>query len=440
MALEQIGRTEEAHADYERAVDRALAAADANLEARALASLAHILWIMDRYEERDRLLPKALEAARAVGAGDLEARLLYTAGTIAFGRGAFRESLPLHEGSLRVAQAAGNREGMALAHHDICEAYFFLGPFTKGLDHALQADRMLRELGQRPMVSHNAYMIGWLRWFLGDWDSAKDAVDASIDGSREIGNRRDEAYALTARGEILLAAGDVSKALSDADRSVEMMREVGSPRGEMIGMLVRSSVFSETLAFDPLARSVGEAVRIGDELESVLLRPPVLSLAGWLDLRAGDRGRAVERFAEADRLGGDALNDIGWSGRVQIQAWEEANDAEGLERVGSSVEAALLTAGPTLGVWGTTARAIAAFLRGEHEEAVRLADHALEVSGRVRLRGPHGARDASRGSRPPRSGATRRRSITSGSPGRSSRHRSPPRPRTSFRRSSRDPT
>ncbi len=386
MALEQIGRTEEAHAGYERAVDRARVAAEANLEARALASLAHVLWIMDRYEEGDRLLPEALDAARAVGAGDLEARLLYTAGTIAFGRGTFRESLPLQEGSLRVAEAAGDREGMALAHHGLCEAYFFVGPFTTGLDHALRADRILRELGQRPMVSHNAYMIGWFRWFLGDWDAAKDAVDASIDGSLEIGNRRDEAFALIARAEILIAAGDVAIALDDADRSVSLAREVGAPRGEMIGMNARSSVFAETWAFDALASSAGEALRIGDELDSVMFRPLALSLTGWLDLRAGDRGRALERFAEADRLGGDALLEIGWSGRVQVQAWEEAGDAEGLERAGSRVEGALLTAGPTLGVWGTTARAIAALLRREHEVALRLAGQALQVSGRVRIR------------------------------------------------------
>jgi tetratricopeptide (TPR) repeat protein len=386
LALEQIGRNEDAHAGYELAVDRARAAGDQMLEARSLASLAHVLWITDRYEDGDRLLPEALEAARRVGATDLEARLLYTAGTIMFGRGAFRASLPFLDGSLSVAEANGDSEGLAMAHHGLCDTYFFLGPFTTALDHALEADLLLRELGQRPMVSHNAYMVGWLRWFLGEWDEADRVVGAALEGSREIGNRRDEAFALSARAEIRLAAGDIAGALADADLSVEAMREVGAPRGEMIAHLIRSSVLAEAWAFDGMASAVGHALRICDELDTSFMRPRVLSNVGWLELRAGNRDRALERFSEADRLGGDVLTNIVHWGSTQILAWEEAGDAERLERVGLRVEDALLTTAVIWGAWGTTARSIAALHRGDHEAAAALAEQALEVSRRSNQR------------------------------------------------------
>ena len=44
-------------------------AGDAEGEARALAAIAHTLWLLDRYDEGGALLPEALERARAVGLG-----------------------------------------------------------------------------------------------------------------------------------------------------------------------------------------------------------------------------------------------------------------------------------------------------------------------------------------------------------------------------------
>ena len=66
-ACEQLGRFDEAHADYERALEAALIRPEGSrgwLESRALAALVHVLWKADRYEEGEALLPRALESAR----------------------------------------------------------------------------------------------------------------------------------------------------------------------------------------------------------------------------------------------------------------------------------------------------------------------------------------------------------------------------------------
>src|SRR4029453_10723002 len=84
LAKEQLGRFDDAISDYEGALVHAREAGDAEGEARALAAIAHTLWLLDRYDEGGALLPEALRPARAVGLGDAGAPLLYTGRTVPF--------------------------------------------------------------------------------------------------------------------------------------------------------------------------------------------------------------------------------------------------------------------------------------------------------------------------------------------------------------------
>src|SRR4029453_1577130 len=113
LAKEQLGRFDDAISDYEGALVDAREAGDAegDGEARALAAMAHTLWLLDRYDEGGAPLPEALERARAVGLGDVEARLLYTAGTMRFGRGEFGEALDMHGQALSTPPRGGGGGG-----------------------------------------------------------------------------------------------------------------------------------------------------------------------------------------------------------------------------------------------------------------------------------------------------------------------------------------
>src|SRR5205823_2087394 len=71
MAFEQLGRFPEAEPDYRASVDAAARTGERSLSARALAALAHLHWLQDRYEDGQRVLEQALEAAREVGASNL---------------------------------------------------------------------------------------------------------------------------------------------------------------------------------------------------------------------------------------------------------------------------------------------------------------------------------------------------------------------------------
>jgi class 3 adenylate cyclase/tetratricopeptide (TPR) repeat protein len=376
-ALEQLGRYTEAQTDYERASVGSSGAGDAVLEARCLAALAHVLWLLDRYDEGDALLPVALARARAVGAADIEARLLYTAGTIRFGRAEFTEALGFHEEALRVATESGDREGQALAHHGLCESYFFLASFERSLEHGQRADSLLRELGQKPMVAHNAYMVSWALWSLGRASEGLAVVESSIAGSREIGNRRDEAFALYSRAEILLSLGRMGEALADAELGLSIFRELDLPRGEIVGLNVTSDVLGELRQLDRFVENAGEALQISDAFGIRFQRADVVAAVGWGALVLGDREGAENYFQEAHDANAAPL-DLMWSGRTEVLAWEWAGDIEGLEKIGARLTERFGEPRGVWGIWGGYASALAASLAERWTEASELSRALLD--------------------------------------------------------------
>jgi hypothetical protein len=381
-ALEQIGRFAEALADYEESFGRASEAGEAELEARALAAQAHVLWLLDRFAEAQERLPLALDRARAVGLADVEARLLYTAGTTRFGRGEFVDGLPLHEQALAVSTASGDLEGQALAHHGLAETYAFTGPFSRQLVHGVRADELLRDLGQRAMVAHNAYILAWANANHGCLAEAEAAVDASIETSHEVGNGRDEAFALITRAWVIqLSEMRLDDGWADASRGLEIFRGLGLPRGELVSLTFRAEVCAEAADLDALSRDVIAALHVSDALGGAFVRPPCLALRGWVALADGADAEAEQWFEEA-RSFDETLN-VACTGRAEILAAEWASDSARLDRAASRLEEAVVDESPLWGVWAPYARGLAALLREAPAEAARHALAAHELAVRI---------------------------------------------------------
>jgi class 3 adenylate cyclase/tetratricopeptide (TPR) repeat protein len=383
-ALEQVGRFHEALAASEDALHAAREAGDVEGEARAFAGQAHVLWLLDRYDDGQALLPVALERARTAGLADVEARLLYTAGTFRFGRGEFDDALPLHERALAVATESGDLEGQALAHHGLCETYFFKWPLEAGLEHGLTADRLLRELGQRSMVAHNAYMVSWALGYLGRPDEAFATVEASIETSLEIGNRREEAFARYNRAELLLVAGRLDEAWRDGERGRDLFREVGSPRGELVGTGVLNDVAAEAGDLERLVSNAALALELSDALAGTFQRSNVVAYAGWAALARGDPEEAERRFAEA--RSSDGALAIAWSGAIEVLAREWARDPAGLRSIAERISRLVLPRSRSWGAWGPYARALADLLDGDAAGASEAASSSLELARAARDR------------------------------------------------------
>ena len=191
-ALVQIGKYEEARADFERALDIGRATHRAWLEAQELAAIADVLRSLERFEEAESVIPRALEAAREAGLQYLEARVKCLAGGLAWDRGDPERARADHDEGLRISQEARDLEGEAFARTGLTEIGLCQGPFEQAIADGTRAHQLWQHLGQRPRAHAVAQMLGYLRLLTGDVALAGPLFEMSLAGSRELGMGREE--------------------------------------------------------------------------------------------------------------------------------------------------------------------------------------------------------------------------------------------------------
>jgi class 3 adenylate cyclase/CRP-like cAMP-binding protein/tetratricopeptide (TPR) repeat protein len=386
QAKEQLGRFGEAEADFQRAREESLRAADRHLEARALAARTHVLWLLDRFEEGTQVQGEALELARAIGDHELLARLLYTAGTLEFGQGRYHAALEMHREGLAVALAAGDRTGEAFARHGLCETLYFIGPMAEALDEGRQSDRLFRDLGQRPMVYHNLYMVAWLMWLMGDVDAALASARESVEGSRELGNRRDEGFALGGTAQVLITLAELSQAQRDIHRAVQMAQEIHTPRLEVAARGFLMMIAAELGRYEEIQAQADACFAISDAMGSNFFRPRIWTLVGLVALHRGDVDVARRQFAESLREAGGILLDDLFCHQQALTGWDLAGMQPELRASAQSLLDLARTESPLYVAWARYGLAAADQLAGDAASALEVATALAEESGQRRDR------------------------------------------------------
>ncbi len=380
-AQEQLGSFDRAEADYRQALEGARASDQGLLEARALAALAHVHWLQDRFEAGREVLDLALERARAIGATQLLAQLLYTAGTLAFGQGRYEEALARHREALRVAESNQDRAGEALARHGLCETLYFLGPLDRSLAEGQRADELFRALAQRPMVHHNLYMVAWDLWLKGRLEESDARFDESVAGSREVGNRRDEGFAL-AGSQVKAHLGDVGAALRCGQAALDISREIQTPRLALAAGSLHFLNLMEVGAFGRAEAELAGYRQIADAIGTNFGRPRLVTLSGWVAQRAGDPS-AHEIFAQARAATEGVLLEDMWVGWYEVYAAEDGGDATFAREAGTRLETRARDESPWLVPWGLYGQALGDSLEGRWETAAALAGEVIARVGQT---------------------------------------------------------
>jgi class 3 adenylate cyclase/tetratricopeptide (TPR) repeat protein len=383
---EQLGRFDDARADYEQALEAARARPEGSrgwLECRALAALVHVLWRADRYDEGEALLPTALESARGMRADDVIARLLHTAGSIAVGRGDWEAAADFHQQALEIATTIGDREMEALARHGLVETGFFTGRFGEAILQGRRADELFRAFGQQPMVHQNECLLAAVRWLLGDPADAEAIGGAALEGARGLQDRVGEAYALSTLALIGVSRGELAAALGHADEAVEIAAGIAVPRVELTARLWRLWTSAELGAHDRFAGDVERAREICDHMGGRLLRPPLEAAWGWVQVRAGLEEAAEQSFAEAVRLADATPGELLLALRLEIACWEERGDGPRLARAAGFLREIAVDRSPPHLAWALYAGALADQVAGDAEGAEAGALRALELATEV---------------------------------------------------------
>lgn len=381
LAHEQVASFPEAQNDYEDALELAEKAGDVYLEARALASITHILWLQDRYAEGERWLEPALERARKAGADELEAKLLYTAGTMAFGRGEWQTAISSHEEALRVARASGDRAGEAAALHGLCETRLFHGPLGEALRVGQEARCLLHELGDRALEYENEYPIGWLLWVTGEFHAGLASIDTALAGTREIGDRRNEAFATMIGASLQLAQGAVGDAVTQVNRAVDIASRLESPRLELIcRSFGRLHILGELGATGLLAADAAVSLELCDAVGGNVERPPVLAFEGWARASRGDSAGSRRLWDESRELSRDALYHAFQSAQTRLLASEELrrDEAEAARWLAETRDAS-----PLFRAWSDYADGLRALRAGDAERALERGHSVVEQARAV---------------------------------------------------------
>jgi class 3 adenylate cyclase/tetratricopeptide (TPR) repeat protein len=381
-ALEQLGRMDEARSDYERALATVRSAERGRgwLEARILGAIANLLWIQDRYEEAEAMIPEALGVAKAAGTPDVEARLLYTGGSIAWTRGDWERAWSLHQQALGLAETADDLEAEAYARHGLAQTEWMLGPFEVALGHGERSQELWRSLGYLPMVYRTGQLLGLLHLLLGRLDTGEAIIEETLAGQRGLGQRREEPFTLASRMLVELSRGDLGAAIADVDKAVEIAQSVEASGQQLMSLVLRILLFAELncpgLAARDLRIAEGRLAGIGGGF----LRSPLASIRGWLELDSGDREAAVASFARGREEAGDSLFHRMLCARFEIRAWDMADMPLRMSGAAAWLLASGVSIGPPSEALATWALARADALEGKQISANNKGRTALHLS------------------------------------------------------------
>jgi class 3 adenylate cyclase/tetratricopeptide (TPR) repeat protein len=244
--------------------------------------------------------------------------------------------------------------------------------------------RVFEELGDEGGLARTLGLIGQLRFWSGDAEAAIDDLEEAAEHARKAGDGEQESHCL---GYVLIAAlhgpTPVPQALDLCERMP--LRLPGNRRVEVAALRCRINLEAMAGRFDASRRLVAQAHAIVADLGLEVTGASVRFEAARAELFAGDPATAEREL----RPGLELLERIGNHGHwvtaaiVLADALLEQGRPEEAEALADRVDewAMQEDIDPQIGWRRVKARVLA--LRGELEEAERIARQAVELAGRT---------------------------------------------------------
>jgi tetratricopeptide (TPR) repeat protein len=371
-AFEQLGRYEEALADFEAALEVARSSTWAWLRAQEYVAIVGALRALERYEDAERIIPDALHEARDAGFEYVEARVLCLSGELAWDRGDAARAREQLQGGLRIAQESRDLEGEAFARTGLLQAGLCLGPLDRAIADGVRARQLWQRLGHRPAAVGVAHRLGTLRALTGDVRQAETLFDEARRESGELGMPRDLSFTLVGLALVARARGDVGPAIQLLAEAVDVAAGARATTATVAALISRIMIWQE-LGVADAAREDLRAIRNVPDIPTTYLASLQQAADAWLRVIDGEPGDARRRFAHArGSAEGLLISRIG-CGAIEIRTWDVVGDATAM------IDAATWMAEGIDG--GPVANALAAWARasarpGERMPAVDAARHA----------------------------------------------------------------
>ncbi|MFC1851504.1 tetratricopeptide repeat protein [candidate division CSSED10-310 bacterium] len=301
--LQMRGRSQEAHKEYQIALDESRAIGHRSTEARSLQGLGSFYSLKGSYPEARNYLKQALDIYQTLGDRHGEVDILANLA------GLHRDQSQIEEARTRFQQVLtirrqlddrlyeGNTLGnLAILHHH-------QGQFQEGRLLCEQALAIFRELGDKRSEAIAMANLAVLLQERGRYEEALALHEKALDIQCEVGDRRTEGITLTNIGFLHWALGNHEKAYFILEQSLAIRREISDRPGEGVVLSSIGRIHYDLGDIEQAREILDQALRITREVENqrqeaMLLRSMAL-LARQVD---GDHQQAARLIARAKEL------------------------------------------------------------------------------------------------------------------------------------------
>ncbi|MDX1430947.1 MAG: AAA family ATPase [Gammaproteobacteria bacterium] len=391
----RAGRLSAARAAHAEAIDhctRALAAhdalpdalRDAVIELDLLMELAQSMRVVERFDEAMPVLSRAEAVAARLDDLLALARIDNLRGNLHFPLGAAQACIDAHGRALDCARRAGSARAEATALSGLGDGEYARGRMLSAFENFRRCIDIATEHGFDDIVAANLGMVAACHLYQNEVDAGIEAASRGVDLARRSGQLRAELNSLVCLHHMLIERAETQTLRENSQRISEIVERLGTSSFQADNLAFLAKAYraegDRALALETAER----AYEISRRLRPTFFGPRALGEIALCTDDPARRDRALEEGEALLRQGCVGHNYL-WFYRDAIDAciacsqWDRAmRYADALDAYTSSEPL------PWSNFWIARGRALAAFGRGEHGDALlrelrRLHDEATSV-------------------------------------------------------------
>jgi DNA-binding SARP family transcriptional activator/tetratricopeptide (TPR) repeat protein len=220
-------RTEEALDHFGAALALYRETGNRTREGRALGNLGIAYWQLGRYAEAQRTYEQALKLCRSIDDSAGAASTLDSLGNIHAQQGRYDEALGYHHDALVVLRGLGDTAAEASALDNLGRTCLRGGRYPDAVDYFAQALDAARKTGDRGVEASTLDNLGAVLHRLGRDEESADRYRKALAVAGQIGDRGREASVRNGLGELSRATGPAGDGRSWFESALDVARDIG---------------------------------------------------------------------------------------------------------------------------------------------------------------------------------------------------------------------
>jgi tetratricopeptide (TPR) repeat protein len=250
QVLELVGRWNEAHDLYQKALEMAERLHDDQAMARCRTAMGELFRKQGSYEQASSWLDSARQDFESLGDLAGLGQVLHSQGTLAAQQGQIDSARSLYEKSLTIRRRLGDKAQIANLMNNLGILARMQGDYEHARLYQTEGLEIRREIGDRFGIAASLNNLGNIGLDFEDYEEAKARLEEAVAIQREIGSKFYIANALNTLGNIVRAQGDYIRAWSLYVESLQINRELGD--GWAIAYLLEDIGCLEALTGEPV--------------------------------------------------------------------------------------------------------------------------------------------------------------------------------------------